>query len=237
MDIFNTSVKIYNLDLTKPKKDDIEFPFNVEICITRIPIRNKDGYTHKMMKTFAKKLKASMVQNGIVFLICYGPVESKGRPFEVASSMLKAGFKLVDTIVCEKSWLPGKRTESNLVNAFDYVFYFCNGDVWSLDRAPIREYLKTDSDITCPGNVWKIKTGSLEDSYSFDLSYLLIKMTACLPGSLIFEPFMSSRYSLMTALELGHSFIGFEPKVSKMKEYNKILNTYNNNKEGENNDL
>jgi len=233
--VFETNVKTLNADYTKDFAT-IDFPSSIEICLTRVPIRVKDGYSKEMMESFATQLKSKMIKNGIVFLICYGPIEDKTRPYEIAVEMVKAGFKHIDTIICEKTWLPGKRTDSNLVNAFDYVFYFCNGNTWSLDRQPLRDYLKTDIDISCPGNVWKIKTGSLDDSYSIDLAYLLIKMTALLPGSLVFEPFMSSRYSLMMALEMGYSFIGYEAKKKKIEEYKKIIKEYEKGR-GKKNDL
>ena len=218
--LFKTSVRIQNLD---PMDKDAVWPNNIEICICRIPIRKRDGFSADMLKSFATKLKSHVVKNGIVFLICYAPVEDKARPFEVAKAMTDAGFNHVDNIVIQKSWFPGKRSEVNLVNSHEYVLHFCNGDVWKLDRLPIREYLATDETVTCPGNTWKIETGSLDEAYPLDLAELLIRMTDCLPGSLIFDPFMGTQASLKASMQLGHSFYGFEKDEKQIKKYNKLL--------------
>ena len=222
---FRTNVRINNLDSLDP---DAVWPKNIEICITRVPIRKKDGFNAEKLKKIAEKLKTNMMKDGIVFMICYAPVEAKDRPFEVADLMVKAGFNHIDNIIIQKSWFPGKRSESNLVNSHEYVLYFCNGKVWKLDRNPIREYLKTDDDVSCPGNLWKIETGSLEESYPVELAELLMRMTDCLPGSLIFDPFMATKSSLVASLKLGHSFVGFESDNAKVKQYQKVIEKFKN---------
>ena len=218
--LFKTSVRVQNLD---PMDKDAIWPQNIEICICRIPIRKRDGYSKEMLTAFAAKLKSHVVKNGIVFLICYAPVEDKARPFEVAKSMTDVGFNHIDNIVVQKSWFPGKRSEVNLVNSHEYVLHFCNGDVWKLDRLPVREYLATEDSVTCPGNTWKIETGSLDEAYPLDLAELLIRMTDCLPGSLIFDPFMGTQASLKASMQLGHSFYGFDKDEKQIKKYNKLL--------------
>jgi DNA modification methylase len=86
--------------------------------------------------------------------------------------------------------------------------------------------LNTLEEVTCPGNTWQVETGSLDDSYPVDLAELLIRMTDCLPGSIIFDPFMSSTAALRAALKLGHSFYGFEKDKRKLKKYKKIAEKY-----------
>lgn len=222
--IFQTNIRINNLDALS---SDAIWPRNTEICITRIPIRKRDGFDPVKFKDFATKLKTHMVPNGIVFLICYAPIEAKWRPFEVAKMMADAGFTHIDNIVVEKTWFPGKRSETNLVNSHEYVLHFCNGDVWKLDRLPIRQYMKTDLETSCPGNTWKIETGSLDEAYPVDLAELLIRMTDCLPGSVIFDPYCGGTGSLRAALKLGHSFFGFEQDSKQIKKYEKIVKEYN----------
>lgn len=220
---FKTNVRIANLDALDP---NAVWPKSIEICIARVPIRKKDGYSVERITKIAERLKPCMVKNGAVFLICYAPVESKSRPFEVAAAMTKAGFVHVDNIIIHKSWFPGKRSESNLVNSHEYVLYFCNGKVWKLDRTPIKEYLRIEDEVSCPGNLWKIETGSLEDSYPVELAELLLRMTDCLPGSMIFDPFMDTRSSLIASIKLGHSFAGFEVNKEKIKQYEKVISSY-----------
>jgi hypothetical protein len=203
--------------------EDAVWARNVEVCITRMPIRRRDGFSADIVQQFAHKLKSSMVPNGIVFLICYAPIEAKWRPFEVAKAMVDAGFTHIDNIVIKKSWYPGKRSEINLVNSHEYVLHFCNGDVWKLDRLPIREYLDTEEEITCPGNTWEVETGSLDESYPLDLAELLIRMTDCLPGSMVFDPYCGGTGSLRAAMKLGHSFYGFESDPKQMKKYEKLV--------------
>jgi hypothetical protein len=222
--IFQTNVRIHNLD---PLAKDATWPKNVEVCVTRIPIRKRDGFDSDKFKEFAKKLKNSVIPNGVVFLICYAPIEAKWRPFEVCKMMVDAGFTHVDNILLKKTWYPGKRSETNLVNSHEYVFHFCNGNIWKLDRLPVREYLKTDDEISCPGNTWEIETGSLDESYPVDLAELLIRMTDCLPGSIIFDPYCGGTGSLRAALKLGHSFFGFETDSKQIKKYEKIVQEYN----------
>ena len=221
--LFESNIRVNNLSPTDP---DAVWPHNIEICITRVPIRKRDGYSVESMQQFAKKLKFNMVQNGIVFLICYAPVEAKWRPFEVAKIMADTGFTHIDNIVIEKTWFPGKRSEVNLVNSHEYVMYFCNGGVWKLDRLPIREYLKTDEDASCPGNTWKVVTGSLDESIAADLAELLLRMTDALPGSIVFDPYMGNQSTLMAALKLGHSFYGFERDPKRIKKYEKAIKKF-----------
>lgn len=225
--LFNTNIRLSELDAMD---NDSVWPNGIEVCICRLPIRKRDGYSPEYLKRFAEKLKSNMVPNGIAFLICYAPVEDKARPFEVTKIMTDAGFNHVDNIIVQKSWFPGKRSETNLVNTHEYVLHFCNGKVWKLDRLPIRKYLNTSETITCPGNTWQVETGSLDDSYPVDLAELLIRMTDCLPGSIIFDPFMSSTAALRAALTLGHSFYGFEKDKRKLKKYKKITEQHTKKK-------
>jgi DNA modification methylase len=203
---FSQNVRISSLD---PMSDDAIWPMNTEVCITRVPIRKRDGFDIQAFNKFAAKLKQHMIPNGIVFLICYAPIEAKSRPFEIAKAMTDVGFNHIDNIVIQKTWFPGKRSEVNLVNSHEYVLHFCNGDVWKLDRVPLTRYLKTDEEVSCPGNTWRIETGSLDEAYPVDLAELLIRMTDCLPGSIILDPFGGGTGSLRAALKLGHTFFGF----------------------------
>jgi DNA modification methylase len=218
--IFNTSVRISDMD---PMHEDAIWPSGAEICITKVPIRKKDGYKYSLMEKLAKKLKSSMVKNGAVFIVCYAPSEAKSRPFEIAKAMVEAGFTHIDNIIIQRSWFPGKRSETSLVNTHEYVLWFCNGSVWNLDREPVKRYLKLSDDITCCGNTWQVETGSLDEAYSVDLAELLIKMTDSLPSSLIFSPYMSTSSVLKSAIKLGYSFSGFETDPRKIKQYKKIL--------------
>ncbi len=222
--LFKTNVRIHNMDAMS--KDSV-WPKNTEICITRIPIRKRDGYDPDKFKQFAKRLKNHVVPNGIVFLICYAPIEAKFRPFEIAKMMVDEGFTHIDNVVVKKTWYPGKRSETNLVNSHEYVLHFCNGNVWKLDRLPIRQYLKIEDEVSCPGNTWEIETGSLDEAYPVDLAELLIRMTDCLPGSIIFDPYCGGTGSLRASLKLGHSFFGFESEPKQMKKYEKVLEEYN----------
>lgn len=223
--LFQSNVRINNID---PFDKDSIWPSNIELVVTRIPIRKRDGYDVELINKLATKLKTNMVKNGIAFLICYAPVECKARPFEVAKCMTDAGFTHVDNIVIEKTWFPGKRSEINLVNSHEYVLYFCNGDVWSLDRLPIRHYLKTEDTISCPGNTWLIETGSLDEAIPLDLAELLMRMTDSLPGSIVFDPFMNNQATMIAAIKLGHSFFGNEVDPKRMKKYEVVLEKYRN---------
>ena len=221
--IFNTNVRISSLDALD---NNAVFPNGIEICITRVPIRKRDGYCPKKLELLIDKLKGKMAPNGVMFLICYAPVECKHRPFEVAQIVTKSGFTHIDNIIVEKSWLPGKRSEVNLVNSHEYVMHFCNGKVWKLDRLPIKEYLKSDKDMSCPGNTWKIETGSLDEAYPLDLAELLIRMSDVLPGSIVFDPYGGTSSALEASLRLGHSYYGFEISERKMKKNLKIVEHY-----------
>ena len=222
--IYQTNVRIHNMDAMHPSS---VWPRNTEVCITRVAIRKRDGFDPDKFKAFAERLKNHMIPNGVVFLICYAPIEAKWRPFEIAKTMVDCGFTHVDNIVVKKTWFPGKRSETNLVNSHEYVLHFCNGDVWKLDRLPVRQYLETEDETTCPGNTWEIETGSLDESYPVDLAELLIRMTDCLPGSVVFDPHCGGTGSLRAALKLGHSFFGFENDQKQIKKYEKLVKEYN----------
>lgn len=221
--LFSTNMRITNVD---PLDSNAVWPNNIEVTICRVPIRKRDGYSPENIKKLAEKLKTNTVKNGVVFFICYAPNECKARPFEIANIMTTAGFNHIDNLIIEKSWLPGKRSESNLVNSHEYVLHFCNGKVWNLDRLPIKEYLKLDDDVSCPGNTWKVETGSLEESYPLDLAQLLIRMTDALPGSVIFDPYMGTSAALQASLKYGHSFFGFETDQRKLKRYKKVIKDF-----------
>lgn len=222
-----TNVRVQNLAAFDT---DAVWPQGIEIAIMRVPIRKRDGFSPEMMTALAAKLKLHVALNGIVFLICYAPQEAKSRPFEVADAMTKVGFNHVDNIIIEKSWLPGKRSEVNLVNAHEYVLYFCNGSVWKLDRYPIKRYLKTPEEVSCCGNVWRVEVGSLDEAYPVDLAELLIRMTDCLPGSLVVDPFMGTSAALKACLKLGHSFCGFEADAKRIKKYEKVVEEFQRSK-------
>lgn len=222
--LFNTNIRIKEIDAMDPSA---VWPKNIEVCIARIPIRKRDGFSPDMVEKLAKKLKNHMVTNGVVFFICYAPTEAKYRPFEVAKAMVDAGFNHIDNIVIKKSWFPGKRSEANLVNSHEYVLHFCNGSVWKLDRLPIKHYLHSDAETTCPGNTWEIETGSLDEAYPPILGELLLRMTNCLPGSVIFDPYGGGVGSLKAALKLGHSFFGFDKDPRMMKRYEKLIKDFN----------
>lgn len=226
--LFSTNVRINNVD---PLDNLAVWPNNIEITICRIPIRKRDGYTKEKVEQLAEKLKNNTVTNGIVFVICYAPNEDKSRPFEIAKAFTDKGFTHIDNIIIEKSWLPGKRSESNLVNSHEYVLHFCNGKVWKLDRLPIKEYLGLDESASCPGNTWKVETGSLEEAYPLDLAELLIRMTDALPGSVVFDPYMGTSASLQASVKLGHSFYGFEANQRKLKRYKKIIEEFQEEKD------
>ncbi len=222
--LFSTNVRINS---TGAMDKNSVWPANTEVVITRVPIRKRDGWDPNTFVEFAKKLKHHMVPNGIVFLICYAPTEAKWRPFEVAKTMVDAGFTHIDNIVIKKTWFPGKRSETNLVNSHEYVLHFCNGNVWKLDRLPIRQYQKIHDEVSCPGNTWEVETGSLDESYPVDLAELLIRMTNCLPGSVVFDPYCGGTGSLKASLKLGHSFFGFETDPKQMKKYEKLVEEFN----------
>lgn len=221
--IFGTSIKI---NQTKLFDKDAIWPQNVEVCVTRVPIRKRDGYSTDFFKKFAQKLNNSMSNNGVVFLICYAPTEAKWRPFEIAKEMVDVGFNHIDNIVVEKTWIPGKRSENMLVNSHDYVFFFCKGDVWKIDRNPVRKYSMQEDNKQCIGNTWLVETGSLDDAYSEDLAELLLRTADCLPGSSVFDPFMGTSSSLKACLKLGHSLTGFETNQRKINQYKKIINDF-----------
>jgi DNA modification methylase len=225
--LFATNIRIGNLD---PLDVNAIWPNNIEVTICRVPIRKRDGFSAEKIKQLAEKLKTHTVKNGMVFLLCYAPNECKSRPFEVAKIMSDAGFNHIDNIIINKSWLPGKRSESNLVNSHEYALYFCNGKVWKLDRLPIKEYLGLDEDTSCPGNSWTVQTGSLEEAYPVDLAELLIRMTDTLPGSVIFDPFMGTSATMKSCLKYGHSFYGFETDQRKLNRYKKIITEYQEEK-------
>jgi hypothetical protein len=227
--LFKTNIRIHNMD---PMDKDAVWPKNTEVCITRIPIRKRDGWDAEKFAEFTQKLMNHMVPNGIVFLICYAPIECRWRPFEAAKMMADVGFTHIDNIIIKKTWYPGKRSEVNLVNSHEYVLHFCKGDVWKLDRLPVREYLKIDSEVSCPGNTWEIETGSLDEAYPVDLAELLIRMTDCLPGSVIFDPYCGGTGSLRAAMKLGHSFHGFEADPKQIKKYEKVIKECNKDLKG-----
>jgi hypothetical protein len=206
-------------------KDSI-WPSNIEVCITRVPIRKRDGWDEEKFKKFTNRLKNHMAHNGIVFLICYAPTEAKWRPFEVGKMMVDAGFTHIDNIIVQKTWFPGKRSETNLVNSHEYVLHFCNGKTWKLDRLPVRNYLNTSDELSCMGNTWLIETGSLDEAYPVDLAELLIRMTNCLPGSVIFDPYGGGTGSLKAALKLGHSYYSFETNRKNIEKYNKLIEEF-----------
>jgi len=221
--LFSTNIRVSNVD---PLDSLAVWPANIEITICRVPIRKRDGFSADKIKKLAKKIKTHTVKNGVVFIICYAPNEDKARPFEVARIFTNEGFTHVDNIIIEKSWLPGKRSELNLVNSHEYVFHFCNGKIWKLDRLPIQEYLSITDEVSCPGNTWKVETGSLEDSYPLDLAELLIRMTDVLPGSVIFDPYCGTSAALQAAMKLGHTFHGFETDIRKIKKYKDIIDEF-----------
>jgi hypothetical protein len=222
---FDTHIKIDEVDLFG---DVAIWPKNMEVCITRIPIRKRDGYSLEMVRNLVNKLKQSMVQNGKIFLICYAPSECKSRPFELCSEMVKGGFSHIDNIVVERTWKSGKKSENSLVNSHDYVLFFTNGPIFTIDREPVKHYLMQEDKGACCGNTWIIESDGLDDSYSCDMAQLILMFSDLLPGSAIFDPFMGNTSIIKACLKLGHSLIGFETNKRKLAQYEKVLEDYKN---------
>lgn len=215
-----------NIKHQGPLESDSVWPMNVELVIFRIPIRKKDGYSEYLLKTVAAKLKASLAPNAMAFVICYAPSECKSRPFEVAHEIAKTGLNHVDNIVVERTWHPGKKSDQTLVNTHDYVFFFVNGDTWTIDRTPLKQYLFQPADQPCIGNTWLVQSDSLDDAYSDDMAELIIRFADLLPGSSVFDPFMGNSGIVKSCLKLGHSLTGFEPDLKKINKYKKIIEEF-----------
>jgi len=223
MNNFPSTLRVQNFDSLD---NNAVWPHGVQVVITRIPIRKKDGFTIEKMKQLAEKIYNNMAQNGIVFFICYAPMEAKYRPFEIAKIMSDQGFTHIDNIILQKSWYPGKRSETNLVNSYDFALYFCKGNVWRLDRVPLMDYLGTPEELSCPGNMWYIETGSLEESFPCHLAEMLIRMTDSLPGSIILDPFMNTNSTIIASIKTGMSFYGYDKELKNIKKYEKIIDEY-----------
>jgi hypothetical protein len=215
-----------NIKHNKPLDADLIWPMNVELAIFRVPIRKKDGYTIHMVKGLATKLKASLAPNAMAFVICYAPSECKSRPFEVASEFANTGLNHVDNIVVERTWKPGKKSDQTLVNTHDYVFFFVNGDQWTIDRSPIKQYMFQPEDQPCVGTTWLVESGALDEAYSDDLAELLVRFADLLPGSAVFDPWMGNNGIVKACLKLGHSLTGFEPDLKKINQYKKLIEEF-----------
>lgn len=221
----NRNIRILN---SNPMSNSTIFPANSDICITRLPVRKVDGYTEAFINNFIEKIKSSMTDGGIVFLICYAPVECKSRPFEISKKMVEAGFTHIDNIVVEKTWVPGRRMDNMLTNSHEYVLYFCKGSAWTIDKEALEDFFQIDKTDEFLGNTWLIDTGALEQSIPICLAEALIRMTNCLPGALIIDPFMENDSTLQVAMKLGYSFWGCETDKKRIKKYEKIMNDYIN---------
>lgn len=215
------------------------WPQKVDLVITRVPIRKKEGFSSKKFKEFSKRLFNSMEANSLAFLVCYAPIEDRTRPFEVCKLMVDSGFNHVDNIIIEKTWIPGRRSEVNLVNAYDFVLFFSKGNKYQIDRTPVQEYLQAPYEILakeskdqdfqmptesgCIGNLWLVQTDSLEDPISNDLADLLVLFSSVLPGSQIFDPFGGSKSLIKSASKLQHSLTIFEGNPKKFKTLEETL--------------
>jgi DNA modification methylase len=220
--IFSNNIRI--IALSAMDKDAI-WVHNIHTCITKFPIKKKDGYSLSFVDRFAKQLHIHMAQNGHIFLICYAPSEDKKRPFEIASIMEKNGFKHIDNILIVKNWSAGKRFENSLMNTHEYILWFTNGDKVIIDKEPVNNFLKLEEGLAA-GNTWHSKVSTLDEAIPQDISDALIKMTNCLPSSLIFDPFMGNSSTITSALNCGHNFYGFETNEKKIKKYTEILDNY-----------
>lgn len=54
--LFDTSLRISNMN---PLDPHAVWPQNIEVCITRIPIRKRDGYDPDVIKKLITKLKTT----------------------------------------------------------------------------------------------------------------------------------------------------------------------------------
>ena len=99
--------------------------------------------------------------------------------------------------------------------------------LFSLNSFPVRKTHQIGLALDIyDGNLCKVETGSLEESYPVDLAELLIRMTDALPGSVIFDPYCGGSASLQAAMKYGHSFFGFEKDQRKITKYKKIIDNF-----------
>jgi len=220
--LFTQNTKIINHDILS---EFIDFPANSDICITKLPIRRVDGYKKTFLVEFANKLFNCMGANGIVFLICYAPTECKYRPFEIAKEMENVGFKHVDNIIIEKTWVFGRKISNMLSNSHEYVLMFSRSPNWIINKKSLELFLGIGPDEFL-GNTWLFESGPLSQTISPQLAEALMLMVQCLPGALVIDPFMSNTSTMRAALKLGYSFWGCEKDPSKMKNYEAILKKY-----------
>ncbi len=220
--LFTQTARILNQDVTS---EDVNFPANCDICITKIPIRKIDGYSDQFMEMFANKVFNSMGPNGMVFLVCYAPTECKYRPFEVAKKMTEVGFKHIDNIIVEKTWVFGRKIDNMLSNSHEYVLVFSKSDNWVIDKKSLEQFLGIEGDDFL-GNTWIFDSGPLNQAIPIHLAEALMLMVQCLPGALIIDPFMSNTSTLLIALKLGYSFWGCEKDKTKMEKYEEIIKNY-----------
>jgi hypothetical protein len=171
----------------------------------------------------------SLNSNGWCVAFAYGSIENKLRPFAFAAEMVRAGFNLVDVVVASRPWWGGKRSDTHLALSYEYIFLFSKATTWYLDRSPIYPLLEGGKyeEASCPGNTWDIKwdlkTFNPAENYSATLASAIMKMVCLLPGSVVFDPVMGGSSGLESAMECGHSFIGYEPDVASYNKYAKIM--------------
>jgi hypothetical protein len=217
--LYTQGVTICNKDVTK---ETLNLPANIDLCVTKLPIRKVDGFSMDFMGKLAKELKSKMSKNGLVFLICYAPTECKARPFEISKAMTDEDFIHVDNIIVEKTWVSGKRKPDMLCNSHEFALFFSKTKNWQINKKALKDYLGF-SDDEFLGNNWLFDSGLLKESIPRHLPEALMRMTCNLPGSLVVDPFMSNKATLEAALKLGFSFWGCEKNPNRIKEYKKVI--------------
>jgi len=220
--LYTQSAKIFQENVAY---SDIIFPAHVDICITKIPIRQIDGYSEEFIMAFADKLSACISPNGMIFLICYAPTECKYRSFEVSKIMTDKGFHHVDNIIVEKTWVSGRKIDNMLLNSHEYALVFSKSKDWVMDKRALELFFGIEgSDFL--GNCWVFESGLLSQSIPIPLAEALMRMVQCLPGALVMDPFMSNESTLKVALKLGYSFWGCEKDKNRMKDYENIISKH-----------
>jgi len=218
--IFPTKIVIHNCSYNQ-----VEWLRNIDLIMFRFPVRKKDGSYEINLQEFSAKINTSLNANGWAVVFAYGSIENKLRPFEFATALSLTGLNLVDIISTSRPWWGGKRSDTHLALSHEYIFLFCKGDKWYLDRNPIYSQVVGDKyeGVSCPGNSWDLKTYNPAVNYSAELAAAIMKMVSLLPGSVVLDPFMGGSSGMEASVQCGHSFIGYETNTDRYNKYSKVL--------------
>jgi DNA modification methylase len=184
----------------------------------QIGMESYDKYLQRLHNAFSQ-IYPKIVQNGVIAVNINYRVKNKKPlmiPADLLEKLLDIGYYYHFSILWHKSsGIPTRN--SNIVDRHEYVMIFSKGKALNINQEAFKHICDYKNDDINFGNLWNInrKAGSVGKQfihpaiYPLELVDRLIEIFT-IESDLVFDPFLGSGTTMISALKKGRVCIGYE---------------------------